>query len=138
MLNFSEIKKKAHALFDSAVFISHIENDAEYKEALALMDELIEDYKSNRALIEVLSVSIETWEDSADEFQFFNHRVKSPDPAVSTLKLLMEQHNLGVADLPEIGHKSLVSRILNGERRITRDHITVLSNRFGTDPSLFF
>jgi HTH-type transcriptional regulator/antitoxin HigA len=50
----------------------------------------------------------------------------------------MEQHKLGVADLPEIGSKSLVSRILNGERRLTRNHIEALSKRFNINPALFF
>ena len=51
----------------------------------------------------------------------------------------MEQHDLGVADLPEIGSKSLVSRILNGRgRNLTRDHIAALSERFGVSPAVFF
>lgn len=58
---------------------------------------------------------------------------------VDTLKLLMEQHGLGVADFPEIGSKSLVSKILNGRgRKLTRNHIAALSKRFGLSPALFF
>ena len=45
---------------------------------------------------------------------------------------------LVTSDLPEIGSKSLVSKILNGHRRLTIDHIKALSNRFGIDPVLFF
>ena len=56
---------------------------------------------------------------------------------ISLLKLLMNQHHLGVADLPEIGSKSLVSKILNGHRRLTISHIEVLSKRFGISPLLF-
>ncbi len=51
--------------------------------------------------------------------------------------MVMEQHGLGAADLPEIGSKSLVSKILNKQRRLTLDHIQVLSKRFGIDPALF-
>ncbi len=51
----------------------------------------------------------------------------------------MEQHGLGVADLPEIGSKSLVSKILNGRgRNLTRDRIAALSKRFSVSPALFF
>jgi HTH-type transcriptional regulator/antitoxin HigA len=61
------------------------------------------------------------------------------DAGIATLKLLMEQHNLGVADLPEIGSKSLVSKILNKKgRTLTKAHIVALSNRFGVSPALFF
>ena len=43
-MGFSAIKEKARELFDEASFISHISNDKDYQQALALMDELIEDY----------------------------------------------------------------------------------------------
>ena len=49
----------------------------------------------------------------------------------------MEQYDLGVADFPEIGSKSLVSRIINRKRKLTLNHIHALSKRFGIDPALF-
>jgi len=53
--------------------------------------------------------------------------------------LLTEKHEFGVADLPEIGSKSLVSRILNGRgQNLTKDHIDALSKRFSVSPALFF
>ena len=63
---------------------------------------------------------------------------RSPSEPVCILKLLMEQHALGVSDLPEIGTKSLISRILSGQRQLTKDHITILSKRFNISPALFF
>jgi len=137
-MGFAAIKEKARELFDEAAFISHISNDNDYQQALALMDELIEDYDKQRALIEVLSVSIEQWETTAPEFSGFNDRVASIDDDLAVLKILMEQHDLGVADLPEIGSKSLVSRILSGDRNLTKRHIEALSHRFGISPALFF
>lgn len=136
-MGFAIIKKKAHALFEEASFISHINNDSEYQEALKLMDELMEDYDYNRSLIEILAISIERWEDNAKEFKLFNANIKSLDSGVALLAVLMEQHELGVADLPELGSKSLVSKILNKQRRFTLDHIQALSKRFGIDPALF-
>src|SRR3990167_6917580 len=94
------IKRKAHSLFDSAPFLAHIHNQDDYEQALALMDNLIE----------ILSVSIERWEDSADEFSNFNARIADISAGIATLKIIMEQYKLGVADLPEIGSKSLVSK----------------------------
>ena len=41
--------------------------------------------------------------------------------------ILMEQYGLGVADFPEIGSKSLISKIMNNERSLTRNHIKALS-----------
>jgi HTH-type transcriptional regulator/antitoxin HigA len=138
-MGFAAIKKKARDLFSEAAFISHINSDADYEQALALMDELIEDHDANEPLISILSTSIEQWENTADEFAEFNARIASMDGGIATLKLLMEQHNLGVADLPEIGSKSLVSKILNNKgRTLTKTHIAALSNRFGVSPALFF
>lgn len=137
-MGFVAIKDKARDLFLEAGFISHINSEEEYGQALALMDELIEDYDNQRSLIEVLSVAIARWEDTSQEFVEFNQRISELDGGVSVLKVLMEQHGLGVADLPEIGSKSLVSKIMNNERSLTRNHIEALSKRFGVSPALFF
>ena len=95
-------------------------------------------WRAIRPLIDILAHSIERWEDEAVEFADFNARVATLND-VDVLRLLMEQHGLGVADLPEIGSKSLVSKILNGRgRNLTKDHINALSKRFAISPALFF
>lgn len=136
-MGFEQLKLKAGALFSEARFITDIQTDVEYQNALTLMDDLIEDYDKQRPLIEILSASIERWENSADEFIEFNKRIKSLDD-VDTLKLLMEQHGLGIAHVPEIGSNTLVSKILNRKRNLTKNHIVALSKRFGVSPALFF
>jgi len=98
----------------------------------------VDAYEANRPLIELLARSIEHWEDNAEEFAGFNALVAALD-GEATLKVLMEQHGLGVADLPEIGSKSLVSKILNGKgRTLTKNHIVALSARFEVSPGIFF
>ncbi|AAO89840.1 transcriptional regulator [Coxiella burnetii] len=99
-------------LFEEARFIGHIQNKKEYEEALALMEELIEDYNYNKPLIEILAASIERWENEASEFREFNKHIRRLQPGPAVLKVLMEQYHLGVSDFPEIGSKSLVSKIL--------------------------
>jgi len=137
-MEFLAIKERAHALFDEAGFIGHIADEDDYVQAQALMDELVEDYEANLPLIEILARSIERWENASDEFAAFNARVAKLGE-VDVLRLLMEQHGLGVVELPEIGSKSLVSKILNGRgRNLTRDHIAALSKRFSVSPAIFF
>lgn len=81
---------------------------------------------------------IEIWENESDEFAELNAGVAKLG-GVDVLRLLMEQHGLGVVDLPEIGNKSLVSKILNGGgRNLTRDHIAALSKRFSVSPAFSF
>jgi len=134
---FSALKKKAHSLLDQASYISQITSDNEHQLALKLMEELIEDYEYNRLLIEILSVSIAKWEDEADSFQDFNQALTDLEPGSTMLKMLMDHHHLGVADFPELGSASLVSKIVNNKRRLTLDHIYALSKRFDIDPALF-
>jgi HTH-type transcriptional regulator/antitoxin HigA len=137
-MNHTALKNTAQELSTQASFLVEIKDNDEYQQALALMEELIDDYDNQQVLIELLTGSIKRWEDESDDFSEFNARIKSGDPAISILRLLMDQHNLGVADLPEIGSKSLVSKILNQHRQLTREHIDLLSKRFNISPALFF
>jgi HTH-type transcriptional regulator / antitoxin HigA len=47
---------------------------------------------------------------------------------LAMLRLLMDLYNLGMADLTEIGLKSMVSRVLSGERQLNKKHIKALSD----------
>jgi len=138
-MSYSALKKTAQRLQNQATFLVEITNQEEYEKALALMNELIDDYDNQLILIELLSKSIDQWESKSPEFAEFNERIDQANPAVSALRLLMDQHGLGVNDLPEIGSKSYVSKILNQrDRQLTRQHIEALSQRFQVSPALFF
>ncbi|HDT5863137.1 TPA: transcriptional regulator [Aeromonas hydrophila subsp. hydrophila] len=121
-------------------FIIQIHCQEDYDRAMALMDELVDDYDANKQLIELLSISIERWEEQAEEFADFNAAVAGTEPGIAVLKTLMSQHNLGVADLPELGSKANVSKLLNAAngKKLTRQHIEALSKRFALSPALFF
>ncbi|WP_372988111.1 type II toxin-antitoxin system HigA family antitoxin [Marinobacter sp.] len=121
-------------------FVAHIETQDDYERALDLMDQLVDDYDANKLLIEILAASIERWEDQAPEFSDFNAVVAETDRGIAVLKTLMAQHGLGVADLPELGSKGNVSKILNGAegKKLTRKHMEALGKRFGVSPVLFF
>jgi len=55
------------------------------------------------------------------------------------LKFLMGQHDLSQYDLAkELGGQTVVSQILGGKRRLTREHIERLSKRFGVTPATFY
>ncbi|MDR5861413.1 hypothetical protein QC758_00320 [Halomonas campisalis] len=111
-MNATTSLEAAKAVFRATPFLAHVHSEAEYQEALAMVSELIDDFDNNVALIERLTDAIEEWENASKEFSEFNAGVQ-PQDAVDMLRFLMDQHGLGVADLPETGSKSLVSRILN-------------------------
>lgn len=56
---------------------------------------------------------------------------------LAVLRSLMSQHDLGTADLPEVGSKSMVSQMLSGERNLTKKHLQAISQRFGISPAVF-
>ena len=63
------------------------------------------------------------------------------DPATpeEMLGFLIEQHDLSQYDIAkELGGQSVVSQILRGKRRLTREHIERLSRRFGVTPATFY
>ena len=145
LATFLTLRLIAFTLFEQqVVYVKHITThseydklcrryaqEAEYQEALAMVDKLIDDFGNNLALIERLTDAIYEWESAFKEFSELNAGVQ-PQDAVGMLRFLMDQHGLGVADLPEIGSKSLVSRILNRKGRdLTRRHIKALAKRFG-------
>lgn len=117
-------------------YVVNIKSPDDYKCALQLINELIVEYESNKKLVDLLADSIELWENKSDEFTAFNIAVAG----IAVLKTLMSQYHLRVGDLPELGSKSNVRKLLNATdgRRLTRQHIEALSKRFAVSPSLFF
>ncbi|WCE32221.1 helix-turn-helix domain-containing protein [Vibrio sp. SCSIO 43137] len=139
MFNTAKVSSLMQELQVSIPFLSAIHSEEEHEQALALVEELIEDYDNNLTLIELLSLAIERYEDSALEFEKFNKVQEGLDSGIAMLRVLMEQHELKMHDFEnEIGKKSLVSQILNGKKNLTKKHIAALSERFGINPSLFF
>ena len=99
------------------------------------VDELMEwsrHHKDENApsLLSLIASNIETYETQ--------HYPAKKISSIEMLKFLMDEHGLGQGDLPEIGSQSLVSKILNGERQLTLEHIRSLSKRFGVSPAVFF
>jgi len=138
-MNFLEVKEQASTLFSHAEFLVHIKNEEEYERALSLMDELIEEYTLYKPLIDMLSRSIEEWENSAIEFSEFNGQIKKMDSGIAVLRTLMQQYGLQTNDFKnEIGGKSMVSMVLGGSRMLSRQHIQALSTRFHISPAIFF
>lgn len=139
MLAVADVTELVSELNVRAPILREISSDEDHKQALALMEELLEDYDTNLVAIEALSNSIARYEEEALSFIEFNHRTGEGDPAVATLKVLMDQHDLNTTDFKnEVGGKSMVSQVLSGGKRLTRDHIERLAKRFGISPALFF
>ena len=103
-MSFLQVKEQARSLFSNASFLVHISNNEEYEQALSFMEELIEEYDLYEPLIELLSASIERWENNAPEFAEFNRKVATLDSGAAVLRTLMDQYHLKTDDFKnEIG-----------------------------------
>ncbi len=136
-------KDACHSFAQAAAPYYHITDDGHYQEALELVESLLEEAEDSpddplNAVIEMLSHAIETYENEDKELAAFEKHAMGQPADLAMLKLLMDQHGLGTADLPEIGSKSMVSRVLSGKRSLNKRHIHALAERFGINPGLFF
>lgn len=117
MLAVAELTKLAGNIMSNVPLLAGISNAAEHQQALELMEELLDDYDANLVVIEALSNVIARYEDESLRFDMFNSRQAELDPAVATLKVLMDQNGLNTTDFEaEIGKKSMVSQVLAGKR----------------------
>ena len=142
-MNAVTLKNACYDFAQIAAPYLHIKDDKHYKETLALIENLLEEAEDSledpmNAVIDMLSHSIEAYENTNEELVELEARTMEQPADLAMLRVLMDQHNLGTADLPEIGSKSMVSRVLSGERSLNKKHIQALSQRFGINPGLFF
>ena len=121
----------------------YITDKGHYEEVLGLVENLLDEAADSpddplNAVIEMLSHAIEAYENKDKNLAAFEKRAMGQPADLAMLRLLMDQHGLGTADLPEIGSKSMVSRVLSGKRSLNKKHIQALSERFDINPGLFF
>lgn len=122
----------------------HIHDENSYQAALRLLERLLDAAPDDpdsleHDLVRILSLAIEQYELTLPKVRALNSRVDAMPADISTLRLLMDQHGLTGADFEnEIGKRSYVSQILSGDKKLTRQHIEKLAERFSIPPALFF
>ena len=135
--NAAKAIEATRQLVAAVPFLGDSASESYYREALALVDYLIENEDEN-PLIDFLASKIADYEDNSERVAEFNKAVAEMPVGVALLRTLIDQHKLSYADLKEeIGSKSLVSQILSGQRSLTIAHIKALSARFGVKPEWF-
>lgn len=142
-MNSVALKNSCHDFAQTVAPYLHIKDEDHYIETLALIEELLEEAEDSyddpvNSIIDMLSRAVETYENTDKELVEFDSQAMQVPGDLPMLRLLMDQHQLGIADLPEIGSKSMVSRVLSGERKLNKNHIKALSERFDINPGLFF
>ena len=131
------------AFMATAQPLVNIQTDKQYAKALETLEQILESASDTpddplNPLIDMPSHAIERYEDRDDELSRFIEEADSTDVDVALIRTLMRQHKLTGSDLPEIGDKTMVSRVLSGKRVLSRQAIEKLSERFGLRPGMFF
>jgi HTH-type transcriptional regulator/antitoxin HigA len=115
-------------------FLNPISSDEEFEATEALLDEVSDRMASPNdprysALFRLLMERVAAWEEQ-----------HVPIPSVTpqqTLKFLMQQHNLKQTDLSELVDQSTLSKILRGEREISKTLAANLAKYFHTNKEVF-
>ena len=112
------------------VITSDAQNDR-YTQALLDLERQNNLSADEKNLAEVLTLLIEAYEEE---------RYSVPDASpTEVLQELLSANNLRQKDLvPIFGSEGAVSDILNGRRRLNKNHIEKLSRRFSVSPEVFF
>ena len=111
-----------------------IRDEDGYDKAITTLNALIDEVGTNEQhplyeLLDTLGTVIQAYEEK--------HHPIPECSGVEVLKLLMEEHQLEPADLPDLGPPDVVLGILNGERDLTVTHIRTLAERFQVSPAVF-
>ena len=123
---------QAHWQVISPLFV--IRNESDYDEAIEHLNELLDEVGSDEQhplydLLDTLGTVIHAYEEKY-------HPIPECD-GIEALQFLMEEHEVGPADLPEIGKPDTVSAVLERRQELTIGHIRALAERFQVSPAVF-
>lgn len=132
-------KKFIEAVGDSLV----IRSESDYEQTLALLDTVFENSEDSltcplNSLKTLLADAIDEYEEKDPSIVEFMERSDSIPKDIAVLKTLMDTHKLTGNDFEnEIGGRSMVSKILNQKKTLSRTAIERLAERFNIRPSAF-
>lgn len=112
-----------------------IRDEADYDRVIEFMDKLLARPRLSKGQNEFF----ETWVVLIGDYEDKHHFIDTSDiSGLDSLKYLMEQNNMTASDLGELlGNRSLGSKILRGERELSKNHLRILARRFKVDAGLF-
>ena len=112
-----------------------IRDEADYDNVIEFMDKLLARPKLTKGQSEFFA----TWTVLIGAYEDEHHFIDTSDiSGLDSLKYLLEQNNMTASDLGMLlGNRSLGSKILRGERELSKRHLRILADRFKVDAGLF-
>ncbi|ROL70934.1 MULTISPECIES: XRE family transcriptional regulator [Pseudomonas] len=121
-------------------FVHGIKTPADYERATNLLDELTDGRelsKIEEKILVELEDEILAYQRHSEQFRESNAAFEATCTPVQLIKDLMETLGLTGSDLPEIGDKTAVSKVLSGDRPISHKMAYALAERFSMEPRAF-
>ncbi len=110
------------------------ESEEEYLELLEFMNHLTDHYNTDlephKGLWNLVAQFMFEWEQANEP------KIPESEPH-QILLFLMQQHHLKAKDFKDKIDQSLLSKILSGKRKISKQVARILAERFQTTPALF-
>ena len=112
-----------------------IRDEADYDNVIEFMDKLL----ARPKLTKGQSDFFETWSVLIGAYEDEHYAIDtSKYSGLDALKYLLEQNSMTASDLGVLlGNRSLGSKILRGERELSKAHLRILADRFKVDAGLF-
>ncbi|OGX04750.1 MAG: hypothetical protein A3G87_03725 [Omnitrophica bacterium RIFCSPLOWO2_12_FULL_50_11] len=111
---------------------------AHYREAVNILMHEIEKVENNGILRIIIQEYLNSVLPFIEVYEKKGFPIGRATPE-KMLRFLMEQNELSQYDIAsDVGGQPVVSAILHGKRKLTRDHIERLAKRFGVCPATFF
>lgn len=109
-----------------------------YHKAVAILIGELEDDDFTKIIRTTIQEYIKSVTPFLENYEQGEFPLKNASPE-DVLRYLMEENDLSQYDLAsDFGGQPVVSDILHGKRKLTREHIERLSKRFGISPATFF
>lgn len=116
-----------------------IMDDVQYENTLEMIDRLMGG-RGGGKLTKGQELYLETLVQLVQAYESTHHAIEAaPRGGVAALKHLLDEHGMTGSDLARLlgVHPSMGSKILNGDRALTVDHLKVLAAKFKVRPDTF-
>jgi HTH-type transcriptional regulator/antitoxin HigA len=113
-----------------------LRNDRQHALAVEMIDRLM----ARPKLTKGQELYLETMVQLVQAYEAEHHAIDTADiRGIDSLRHLLEENGMNASDLARLLgiHASMGSKILNGDRSLTVDHLRKLSARFKVSPELF-
>ena len=112
-----------------------VHDEQDYENAQELIDRLTSIPKLTKGQADYL----DTWTVLFEDYEREHHDIDTSDiSGLDALRYLMEQNEMSPSDLGRLlGDRSLGTRILQGQRQLSKEHIRRLCERFKVSADLF-